>query len=634
MFDFVRNHQRWLQFILVLLIFPSFVFFGVQGYTGFMDASSKAVVELKGPSISQGELDQAHQQAIERMRQQMPGVDVKLFDTPGMKRQTLEGMVRERVLLAAAQKDHLFPADERLGRLFKADPNYAGLRQPDGSVNRDLLASQGLSSEAFAARLRTDYAMRQVAQDPSGSAFWSKSVGALTLDAFLESREVRWKRFQPSAYAAKITPREDDMQAFVKANADRFKLPESADVEYVVLDVAGLQKQMTVPEDDLKKYYSENESRYTSAQQRRASHILFQADKAAPADQRQKARQEAEKVLQEVRSKPTSFAELARKYSQDPGSAKQGGDLDFFGRGAMVKAFEDAVFAMKVGEISPVIESDFGFHIITLTAVRGGEKKSLESVKAEITAELSKQMAQRRFAELAEQFGNLVYEQSDSLQAVVDKLKLEKKMGRVERGATAPNAGPLANPKLLEAIFSDDVVRNKRNTEAVDMGSNQLVSARIVKHQPARVPELAEVKDQVRAAVVREKALAQSQDEGKARLAALQSKPDLLDGLSSPLAVSRRQAGDLPAEALNAALQLPREKLPASVGVELKGGQGYAVVWVGKVLTRQAADKDDLALQARMAQAWALAEAQSHLKSLESRFKVRYTDKAPAANTP
>ena len=227
------------------------------------------------------------------------------------------------------------------------------------------------------------------------------------------------------------------------------------------------------------------------------------------------ARQTAEGLLAEVRKAPTRFADTARKHSQDPGSAAQGGDLDFFGRGAMVKPFEDAVFAMKTGEISNVIESDFGYHIIQMTGTRGGEKQPFEAVKAEIEAEIRKQAAQRKFAEAAEQFTNTVYEQADSLQPVVDKLKLERRTATVRRQPAPQATGVLASPKLLDAVFGADALKNKRNTEAVDLGGSQLVSARVLVHTPARLPAFDDVKDAVRAAVVEEQAaaLAQHEDE-------------------------------------------------------------------------------------------------------------------------
>jgi peptidyl-prolyl cis-trans isomerase D len=157
-----------------------------------------------------------------------------------------------------------------------------------------------------------------------------------------------------------------------------------------------LAKGLTPSEDELRKFYADNAARFTAVEERRASHILIKADKDTPAAERQKAKARAEELLAEVRKNPAGFADLARKNSQDTGSAAQGGDLDFFGRGAMVKPFEDAVFALKPGEISNVVESDFGYHVILLAEVRGGQKKPFDAVRAEI--ETSLRQAWRRSA--------------------------------------------------------------------------------------------------------------------------------------------------------------------------------------------------------------------------------------------
>ena len=388
------------------------------------------------------------------------------------------------------------------------------MRNPDGSVNRDLLAAQGMNSEMFAQSLRQDMAMRQVLQGIGGTVLAPKAVVDQSLEPLLQRRQVQMQRFNAKDYRSKVNPSDADIEAYYKANEALFRAPEQARIEYIVLDQQALKQGISVPEDDLRRYYGENASRYTAAEERRASHILVAADKDMPAAERQKARAKAEALLEQVRKSPAQFAEIARKNSNDPGSAERGGDLDFFGRGGMVKPFEDAVFAMKPGEISNVVETDFGYHIITMTAQRGGEKKSFETVRAEIEDEVRKQLAQKRFAEAAEQFTNTVYEQSDSLQPAMDKLKLDKRTATVQRTPAAGASGPVASPKLLEAVFANDAVRNKRNTDAVEVGPSQLASARIVEYTPARTLPLAEVKDQVRERLVAEQAAALARQGG------------------------------------------------------------------------------------------------------------------------
>ena len=628
MFDFVRNHTRVVLGFLLLLIVPSFVFFGVQGYSRFTEAGNETVAKVDGVAITRAEWDAAHARNVERVRRQSPEIDVQLLDSPQVKRETLEGMVRERVLLAAAREMQLFPSAARMAMLFDSDPQFAGLRGPDGRINRDLLAAQGMTPETFDQRLRQDFAMQQVLAGITQTPVAPAATAAAALDPLFQRREVQLQRFEPAAYRARVNPTDAEIEAYYKANESRFQAPEQAVIEYVVLDIEPLAKGVTVPEEDLRTYYAENASRYTVAEERRASHILINAGSDMSAADRKKARERAEALLAEVRKSPASFGEVARKNSQDPGSGERGGDLGFFGRGAMVKPFEDAVFAMKSGEISNLVESDFGFHIITLTGQRGGQKKAFEEVRAEIEAEVRKSLAQRRWAEVAEQFTNMVYEQSDNLQAVVDKFKLEKKTATVQRTPAPDATGALASAKLLQKVFAADSLRNKRNTDAVDLGANQLASARIVEHTPARTRPLAEVREAVRARLLDEQSAALARKEGEARLTALRQAP--AESLPNTLTISRRQTQGLPAPLVDAVLRADATQLPALAGVDL-GAQGYVVLRVTQVLPREATPGGDEPLRLQYAQAWAAAEADAYLGTLRKRFKVDIKAAASAA---
>lgn len=632
MFDFVRTHSRLMLGLIVLLIIPSFVFFGIEGYTNMTDGANATVATVDGRKVTQGEWDLAHRRAVENMRQRMPGVDASLFDSPAARKESLDSLVRERVLLAAANEAHLFPTDERLQRLFVSDPQFAALRNPDGSVKRELLAAQGMSSEMFAQQLRTDLGMQQVLGGVGRSALAPAAVAFAGLDALLQQREVQVQRFDAAAYRDKVKPTDAELEAWHKGHESEFRAPEVANIEWVLLDAAALARDVAVPEADLQRYYDENASRYTVAEERRARHILIKAEKDAPAADRAKAKARAEELLAQARAKPAEFAALAKANSQDEGSAAQGGDLDFFARGAMVKPFEDAVFAMKPGEISPVIESDFGYHVIQLTELRGGQKKALAEVRAEIEAEVRKSLAQRRYAEAAEQFSNLVYEQADTLQPAIDKFKLEKRTAAVQRRPAAGVEGPLASAKLLEAVFSEDVLRNKRNTEAVEVGTSQLVSARVVSYQPERTLPLAEVKAQVRERVAAEQAAALARKEGEARLAAVRDAKDAV--LPLVATVSRAQMQTLPRAVVEAALKADPDKLPLTQGVDL-GADGYAVLRVARIVPRDpAAGGGEAALRSQFAQALGSAETLAYYESLKKRYKTSVKAPAAAASAP
>ncbi len=352
MFDFVRDNTRLMLGLMLLLIIPSFVFFGVQGYSQFNDASNDTVAKVDGQSISRAEWDSTHQRYLERLRREAPNLESMAADTPELRRATLDGLVRERVLLAAANKMHLFPTNERMARLFDSDPQYAGLRGPDGRISRELLVAQGLTPALFDQRLRQELGLKQVLAGVLQTAPASATPATATLDAFLERRSVQLQRFDPATYRERIKPTDIEVEAYYKANEAQFRAPEQATIEYVTLDLAALGQAVALTEEELRKAYTDGIARYSVPEERRASHILVKAESSASASDRQKARAKAEALLAEVRKTPAAFAELARKNSDDPGSAANGGDLDFFGRGQMVKAFEDSAFALKPGATS------------------------------------------------------------------------------------------------------------------------------------------------------------------------------------------------------------------------------------------------------------------------------------------
>lgn len=636
MFEFVRTHTRILQFVLVLLIFPSFVFFGIQGYSGLSEGGNATVATVAGRKITQAELDAAHRRQVDNLRRQMPNIDVKLFDTPQMKRNTLDGLVREQVLLVAADKAGFVTTDERLLREYRTDRQFDPFRNPDGSLNmaalEPALAAQGMSKQGFDQAKRDELAMRQVQAGILGTVLAPATAASGALDAMFQQREVQVQIFDTKEYLAKVNPSAADIEAYYKnpAHTAEFQTQEKADIEYLVLDLESIKKGISVPEEELKKYYTENEARYTVPEERRASHILLKAGKDMPAEERTKARAKADALLADLNKNPNAFAELARKNSQDPGSAEKGGDVDLFiARGDTDKPYEDALFALKKpGELSPITETKEGFYILQLKAVRGGDKRSFESVRAEIEQERKKQLAQVEYAKAATEFTNLVYEQADSLKPAADKLKLEVRSAKgIMRGPAPDAAGPLASPKLLEALFGADALRNKRNTEAIETAANTLVSARVAHYSPAATPPLSEVTARVREKVLAVQAAALARKEGEARLAAVRQTPGTDLG-TAVQTVSRAQAKDLPRPVIDAALKAPSTALPGVAGVDL-GDEGFVVVRIVKVLGRDPIAADSARASAQYAQSWGGAEAQAYYAALKSRFKVEVS--APAA---
>ena len=636
MFDFVRNNTKIMMGILFLLIIPSFVLFGLEGYSRFNDKGA-VVAKVNGNKINQTEWDAAHKREVDRIRTSMPNIDAKMFDTAEAKYATLERLVRDQVISAAAQKLQLVASDTRLARELQQSPVIAALRTADGKLDmeryKQLAASQGMTPEMFEMQVRADLSNRQVIQGVQASAYATPAQTQTAMNAFMQRREVQILNFPAAEYLGKITVSDADLQAYYDKNKDKYQSSESADIEYIVLDIESLRQSITLNEQDLKSYYEQNLQRLSSKEERRASHILITAAKDLPEAEKKTARAKAEELLQLVKAKPASFADVARKHSQDPGSALKGGDLDFFGRGAMVKAFEDAAFSMKKSDISELVESEFGYHIIQLTDIKAAKAQSFESLRPSLEADLKKQQAQRKYAELAETFSNTVYEQSDSLKPVADKLKLNiQKASQVTRQATQTR-GVLSHPALLQAIFSEVSLQKQRNTEAVEVAPSTLVSARVVKHQPAAILPLVEVKEFVKRALTQEKAAEMAKAQGEQRLSALKASTGA-DNLPNAIVISREKTQRQLPKVVDAVLRADPNKLPSVSGVDL-GVQGFAVVRVTKVLPPEAENKE-LMLQAQQqfTQLWGTAETQAYITHLKTLMKAEILVPKPSAAKP
>jgi peptidyl-prolyl cis-trans isomerase D len=397
-----------------------------------------------------------------------------------------------------------------------------------------------------------------------------------------QQREFSQAPFLPDHFLAAVKVDPADVKAYYDANKAEFEVAEQVRLEYITLSPDVLARDVAVTPEEIAKHYRDHEQDFGQPEERRASHILITSAKGAPENERKAAQAKAESLARQAKQSPDKFAELAKQHSQDPGSAANGGDLGYFGRGAMVKPFEDAAFAMKMNEISGPVESEFGFHIIRVTGIKPGKTMSQEEAAPKIEQELRKQKAGRKFAEVAETFSNLVFEQGDSLKPAADQFKLQtQRTDWIKRKGGEP-AFPV-NDKMLASVFSDDVLKNKRNTEAIEVAPNTLVSARVIEHKPATLRSFEEVSADISKKLQRKQASDLAVKAGKEALAKLQKGEDPGVTWGVPLALSRQRPAGLPDFAVRPAFQADTSKLPAYVGVENPRG-GYLILRIGKVI--------------------------------------------------
>ncbi|WP_027015983.1 SurA N-terminal domain-containing protein [Comamonas composti] len=625
MFESIRKHSKFVMILLFLLIIPSFIFVGVN--QNYFTESSATVARVDGHDIKQSDWDNAHRMEADRLRAENPSMDPKFLDSPEARYATLEKMVREQVLLRAVQKLHLTASDAELVQTLQDIPAIASLKNADGSLDAKayaaLLGSQGMTPEGFEANLRRELSLNKVLGTVSDTAFATNARVKQTIDALYQHREVQVQRFDAKSYQSKVQPSEAELKAYYEGHSSQFQQPEEADVEYLMLDLASVAAGITVSEDDLRTYYQQNEQRLAGPEERRVSHILVKVAQDAPEAEVDQAKAKAEELLAQVRKDPKGFAELAKTQSDDKGSAAAGGDLGFFGHGAMVKPFEDAVYAMSKGSVSDLVRTDFGFHIIELTDIKKPAAPSFESMRTELEAQRRQELAQAKFAEMAEAFTNTVYEKPESLAPAAEQFKLKlQKAEHVARQPQATAQAPLNNPRFLEALFSSEVLENKSNTNAVELAPGLLVAGRVSEYRPARTLAMNEVETKLSQLYTQAKSAELAKAEGQDKLKAWEAQPDTAK-LGPAQVLGRDKTENLPQPLIDAVLRAPTNSWPQWVGVDL-GNAGYAVVKVLGIAERAAQDTQTVQMQTQQfAQMSGMAETMAYYELLKKQFKVQ-----------
>ena len=510
-----------------------------------------------------------------------------------------------------------------------------GLKNPDGQFDKQryqqLLAAQGLTPEKFEAGLRHDLAVQQINAVVQGTAFSPKSVVARVSSLNQQAREVQELVLTLQSFRSQVKITDAMAEEYYKQHPAQFELPEIVKAEVVVFNPDVVEARIVVSDADIKAYYDQNLARYKTDEQRRASHILIAAGKDAPAADKAAAKAKAEKILAQLRKSPNDFAKLAKENSQDPGSAERGGDLDFFGKGMMVKPFEEAAYALKEGEISDVVQSDFGFHIIRLTALKAATTRPLSEVKANITDEIRRQQVGKKYSEMAEIFTNMVYEQPDSLKPVAEKLglKIETISGLTRKPTTAyPKAAAYNQPKFLSAIFSDEATKNKRNTEAIEVGPRFLIAGRVVDYKPVTHSPLAQVRQQVEESIMLLETEKLALKTGEAKLAELRNGGTA--EFSAAKAISRNNNSSTPPPAVYAIMKADANKLPAFVGVNL-GGMGYRIFRINKIVEQPADEASAKSEEQQVNEFLAAQEMAAYLGVIKKRANAEILKPAAVA---
>ncbi|OGS99629.1 MAG: peptidylprolyl isomerase [Gallionellales bacterium RIFCSPLOWO2_12_FULL_59_22] len=579
MFNLVHENKKWVQIVLALIILP-FAFWGVDSYNQSGNRAD-AVATVNGTEITQQEFEDALRQQQDRLRQALgANFDAAMLESPEVRHNVMDNLVAQRLLVERAKAAGLTVSDAQVAQIIQGIEAFQDNGKFDKKRYGAALANQNMSPLMFEARLRSDLAGQQMRDAYVQNGFASNNVADNIIRLNEQQRVVSVSPISLQPFMGQAKVGENALKTYYEQNLKEFQVQEQVKVEYVKLSVDNLLPKAEVNMEDARKYYEEHQRDFGTPEERQAAHILIAVAATAPQAEQDAAKAKAEQLLQQAKKNPAEFAALAKQNSQDPGSAVNGGDLGFFGHGMMVGPFEDAAFALKQGEISDLVKSDFGYHIIKLLAVKPAKLLSFDEAREDILRKLRQQKATDMFAELAEKFSNTVYEQSDTLKPAADLagVKIEQS-GWLIKGMAA---GEPWTEKMLQAVFSDGAVKDKRNTGAIEVAANTLVAARVLEHKPAAVRALDEVQETIRGKLLRGQAAELAVKQGRTLLEQLQrgDKPAL--NWATAQTVTRAKFGTLDRDMVRKIFQADATRLPQFIGAETPQ-DGYVLVRIESV---------------------------------------------------
>lgn len=608
--------------IILMLIFIPFALFGIDSYLN-QAGNNQTIAKVNGYKITLPEYNRAIENVRNRIISEGKKVDPIMFDSFDFKESVIDSLITKQLLNDDIKKSKFKITDQQLSQYIIGMPEFL----KDGKFSQEIydkvLQNNQLTPKKFEQSIRNDLLIQQVRDGLQKLKFIPPNNLAETLKATSQQREISIAEFKTKEYMTKANISEKDMQVFYDQNRSKFLAPEQVKAEFIVFSLANILPSINVTEDEIKTFYKANADKYQNQQQRKASHILIAASKNAPPEVKANAKAKAEDISNQIRKNPKQFEELATKYSQDPESAKKGGDLGSFGRGTMVKPFDDAVFSMKINEISNIVESDFGYHIIKLTNIIG-DGGGFDAMRSQIKAELIYQKGQEKFAALSEEFSNKVYEQSSSLDAVSKRFNLPiQKTDWIGRNDSDKF---FKNEALMSALYSKESIKDHRNTEAIEVTPNNLISARVVDYKAQSIKPFADVKKNIEDYLKFESAKKLVASEGEAALKSVSHASRKIDWQPVTL-VDRKNTKGLSEAVINHAYKMPTDRLPSYSGF-IDGNNGYVIVKVNKVsFPNDSNEESKQAFSSEYEEALSAEYLSAYLKGLKVKANVSVNQK-------
>lgn len=621
MLHFIRDRaQGWLAWFIVGLISIPFALWGVNSYVS--GPGDTIVATVNGEDITQTTMQQAVQRYREQMREMMGDeFDPELFDSTVIRHAVINDLIDQQLIRSTTDRLGQRISDRQVASFIQQTPAF----QRDGRFNSEqyqmVLARAGFSPASYEATLRNDLLSQQLLQNiESGSVISEREVERL-LKLENQQREIAYGVIKLEDFLSEIEVEESDIHDFYDANQASFTTPEQVSIDYLELSLDAVSAQIDVSEEQLEQYFVDNKVQFVGPEQRSASHILIEDNS------------QAEDLLSEIQLKideGVEFAELAKTYSTDVGSAANGGDLGIIQRGVMDPAFEEAAFALtEIGQVSEPVKTEFGYHFIQLTDIDQAATVEFADIKDKVAQQYRQQQAERQFYNRAEELANLTYENPETLDVAADSLGLEVKTS--DLFTQSGGKGIAENSAVVTAAFSDDVLNQELNSQVIELSDTHLLVVRKHEHvAPALLP-FESVSPAIREQIRYQRASDLAYIQGEAKLQEMKaggSGAEVFSGNWYEAAFYGRDSQEVSAQILNQAFALPNTQATQYAGFTAETGN-YVVVAVSDV---RDGDSDNIGSELRASLAANLnrlnstAEAGAFLSALRNEAKIKIYD--------
>ena len=583
-----KRTQTTFAKVILGIIIVHFALFGIDSYLSSV-GKNIYIASVNDETISANELQKTESQFIAQIKSQDESTDPKIFESIEFKKAVLDKLITTKLINQEIKNSGFFISNNQVATYISGMPQFQQNGKFSQSQYDEVLKINNLTPKKFDDNIKNDLGTQQVKDSLPNLVYVPKNKIQHLVDLAYQKRDVSIYELKQDDFKDKIDLSDPALQKVYEESKSSFTRPDQVKINFIIYSVAGIVPTVKVEDKEVKDYFSNNINRYQASQQRKAKHILFNLRSDMKPDEILKIEKKALNILKKVKKNPKSFNENAKKYSQDAESSKNGGDLGFFSRGDMTKAFDDAVFSMSKNQISNLIMTEFGYHIIMLTDIKGEEVK-FKTVKNQIKGELIFNKALAEYGSNAEDFSNIVYEQSENLQEAANKFSLKVEGSEWLSFDDAKKF--FNNEAFAQAIFDKNAINDKKNISAIEASPNNLVAARVVEFRPSASKSFQEVKGLIKDFLIEAESQRLLISAGTKLIEDVKLKPKAIKWIDE-LTIDRVDRQGLSDPLINAIFKMDYSQLPKYSG--LYDGKGeYIIVKLNKVVTEKVEDKESI----------------------------------------